>query len=387
MSGSEGSAIQTVTMPKWGLSMKSGKVVAWLVEEGEEITPGMDLADIETEKIAGTLESAQEGVLRRIIARTGTDVPVSGVIAVVAPAGVPEADIDAVVAKAQQDLAAGLVEEQAGPTQASVQAGGRTICYATLGEGDQVIVLVHGYGGDKNSWLFLIEPLAAGPGGEGGRRVYALDLPGHGESSKDVGDGSLDVLAGAVLDALDALGIDAAHLVGHSLGGAVVSTIALRAPSRVRSLTLVAPVGFGTDIDADYLRGFADAGSRRELRPLLARLFADEEQVTRQLIDDVLKYKRLDGVDAALHALVATVLIDGWAGSQQAIDIAGRLAGTDLPVAVVWGSADRIVPVPGTTVGRWLVHLVEGSGHMVHMESPHAVRDVIEEVVGPPAGS
>ncbi|MEV2256334.1 alpha/beta fold hydrolase [Streptomyces sp. NPDC050147] len=72
---------------------------------------------------------------------------------------------------------------------------------------------VHGYGGDNNSWLFVQEPLAAR------HTVYALDLPGHGESGKEVGDGSLASLAAVVTDFLDALGIERAHLVGHSLGG------------------------------------------------------------------------------------------------------------------------------------------------------------------------
>jgi pyruvate dehydrogenase E2 component (dihydrolipoamide acetyltransferase) len=373
--------IQTVTMPKWGLSMKSGKVMAWLVEEGEEISPGMDLADIETDKIAGTLESAQQGVLRRIVAATGTDVPVSGVIAVVAAAEVPDDEIDAVVAKAQEDLAAGIVEEEAGPVQATVEANGRAISYATLGEGEEVVVLVHGYGGDKNSWLFITEPLAAGPDAAGGRAVHALDLPGHGASSKDVGDGSLDLLVATVLGFLDALDIPAAHLGGHSLGGAVVSAVALQAPSRVRSLTLMAPAGFSTGIDADYVRGFAEASSRRELKPMLARLFASEDLVTRQLVDDVLKYKRLDGVDAALRALQGTLLTDGGAGSSQALDLAGRLAELDVPVTVVWGAADRVIPPPGAPPGPWPLRVVDGAGHMVHMESPHAVLEVIEGVI------
>jgi len=58
-------------MPKWGLSMKTGKVIEWFVAEGDTIVKGDDLADIETEKIAGTLESPREGLLRRIVAETG----------------------------------------------------------------------------------------------------------------------------------------------------------------------------------------------------------------------------------------------------------------------------------------------------------------------------
>ena len=91
--------IVAVTMPKWGLSMQLGKITAWVVAEGDEVQVGDDLADIETEKIAGTLEAADAGTLRRIVARVGEDVPVSGTIALIAPAEVSDDDLDAAVAR------------------------------------------------------------------------------------------------------------------------------------------------------------------------------------------------------------------------------------------------------------------------------------------------
>ena len=166
------SRIVPVTMPKWGLSMQLGKITAWAVEEGEDVKAGDDLADIETEKISGTLEAADAGTVRRIIARVGEDVPVSGTIALLAPAGVSDADLDDAVAQARAVIEAGVPEDAAGaPELRTADVAGRKISFAGAGEDGDVILFVHGFGGDRNSWLFLQEPLAAR------FRAYALDLP------------------------------------------------------------------------------------------------------------------------------------------------------------------------------------------------------------------
>ncbi|MBO0894557.1 MAG: acetoin dehydrogenase dihydrolipoyllysine-residue acetyltransferase subunit [Acidimicrobiales bacterium] len=365
--------IKAVTMPKWGLSMTRGKIVEWLVAEGDAVSDGAGLVDVETDKTTGTVEASVEGVLRRIVAGPGREVPVGGTIALVAPAEVPDADLDAAAADAADRLASGEVEAPVGPAVASVEVEGRSIAYASLGDGPDVTVLVHGYGGDKNSWLFVEEPLAQHG------TVHALDLPGHGSSDKDVGDASLELLARSVLGFLDALGIDRAHLVGHSLGGAVVLAAAADAPGRVRSLTLVAPAGFGPDIDAAYFHEFATAKARRPLQALLGRLFFDQKLVTRQLVEDVLRYKRLDGVDAALTALMGTLLD----GDRQAIDAGPLLerASVEVPVVIVWGKEDRLLPPPASAdlEGRARVHLLDGVGHMAHLERPDAVLRAAEE--------
>ena len=367
--------IVPVTMPKWGLSMQLGKITAWVVAEGDDVKVGDDLADIETEKITGTLEAPDAGTIRRIIARVGEDVPVSGTIALIAPPEVTEDELDAAVLQARALIDAGVPEDAAGEAVLqTADVGGRKISYAGAGQDGDVVLLVHGYGGDRNSWLFLQEPLAAR------YRVYALDLPGHGTSAKDVGEGSLSVLADAVTGVLDALGAERAHLVGHSMGGAVALAVAARDPARIASLTLIAPSGFGPEINAGYLRGFADAQTRRELKAVIGQLFDDESLVTRQLVDDLLAYKRLDGVDEALHALADT-LLDGEA---QRGDSAASLAaiGGAAPVTVIWGRADRIIPAAqAEAVAGAVRHLIDGAGHMPHMERPAEVQAAIEETI------
>jgi pyruvate dehydrogenase E2 component (dihydrolipoamide acetyltransferase) len=367
--------IVAVTMPKWGLSMQLGKITGWIAAEGDEVSVGDELADIETEKIAGTLEAADAGTLRRIIARAGEDVPVSSTIALIAPPGVSDDDLDAAAARARAVIDAGVPGDAAdGPAVETATIDGRKISYVGTGQDGDVVLLIHGYGGDRNSWLFLQEPLAAR------HRVYALDLPGHGTSSKDVGDGSVGTLAGAVIGVLDAIGAGRAHLVGHSLGGAVAAAVAAAGPGRISSLTLIAPSGFGPEINAGYLRGFADARTRRELKPVVGQLFADDSLVTRQVVDDLLAYKRLDGVEAALHTLVDTLLD----GDTQRIDAAAAIAaiGGAVPVTVIWGSADQVIPAAqaGSVAGA-VRHVIDGAGHMPHMERPAEVQAAIEETI------
>jgi len=367
--------ILAVTMPKWGLSMQVGKIIGWMVAPGDNVRVGDELADIETDKIAGTLEANSSGTVRRIVARAGEDVPVSGTIALIAPADVSDDDLDALVQDARAVIEAGVSDEATGePAVETADIGGRKINFVGIGEPGDVVLLVHGYGGDRGSWLFLQAPLA------GRHRVYALDLPGHGTSSKDMGDGSIDTLADAVVGVLDAIGAEHAHLVGHSMGAAAAIAATARDPKRISSLTLIAPCGFGSEINVGYLRGFADAQTRRELKPLIGQLFAEEGLVTRQIVDDLLAYKRLDGVDAALHALLGTLLD----GDKQRTDSTASLAaiGGAVPVTVVWGAADRIIPpAQASSVAGAVCHLLDGTGHMPHMERPAEVLAAIEEAI------
>lgn len=376
--------ILRITMPKWGLSMESGKVTDWFVAEGDEVSTGQELCEIDTDKIAGALECAGDGVVRALVVPTGVDVPVGGTIALVADADVPQEAVDAALTRAREQLESGETADDSGPRLATVEVGGRTIAYSVLEPADGAaaqavpVVLVHGYGGDKNSWLFVQEPLAAD------RTVYALDLPGHGESSKDVGDGSAGALADTVVAFLDAVGVSRAHLVGHSLGGAVALLVAGRAADRVASLTLLAPAGVGGDINAGYLRGFASAGTRRDLKPHLLHLFADGALVQRQMIDDLLAYKRKDGVAAALTGL-AEQLLDGQDVRSEVMEqVAAARRAYPGPTVVVWGEADAVVPVGNADRldDAVVVRRLAGVGHMSHMERPSDVVAAVQQAAG-----
>ena len=155
--------IVPVTMPKWGLSMQLGKIAAWVVAEGDEVKVGDDLADIETEKITGTLEAPNARTVRRIVARTSEDVPVSGTIALIAPPEVTEDELDAAVLAARAVIDAGVPEDAAGEAVLqTADVSGRKISYAGAGQDGDVILLVEGARRPE---------LLAAPAGAAGRAV------------------------------------------------------------------------------------------------------------------------------------------------------------------------------------------------------------------------
>ena len=90
----------------------------------------------------------------------------------------------------------------------------------------------------------------------------------------------------------------------------------------LRSLALLASAGLGAEVDAGYIEGFVRAANRNALKPHAAKLFADASRVTRRLIDDLLKYKRLEGVEASLRLLSERL----FSGGRQATVLREELA-------------------------------------------------------------
>ena len=362
-------SIIPIVMPKWGLSMREGTVNEWLVETGSEIVPGMPILNVETDKIANGVEATDGGVLRRQVAQEGDVLPVRGLLGVLAPASVSEAEIDAFIADwVVPDASSEEDEETAADT--FVEVNGLRLRYVRKGSGEPVLLFIHGFGGDLDNWLFNLDAFPDAT-------VVALDLPGHGQSEIRLTGSTLPALAEVVAAFMTALQLPAAHLIGHSLGGAIAARLALDAPQRVRSLTLIGSAGFGPEINDSYTRGFITAQSRRELKPVVELLFADSSLVSRQLLDDLLKYKRLDGAAECLSELHDSLFRDGV---QQALP--GRsLSGTSPPLLLIWGAEDAIIPAShaqfapaGSRVER-----IAGAGHMPQMEQASQVNRLLQQ--------
>ena len=358
-------------MPKWGMEGDAGKVNTWLVAEGSPVDTGVEVVEVETEKIAGVVETSASGILIRQVAKVGDVVPVGGLLAVVCDQEVTVEEVDSFVAgfvvESETDDEGGDGSES-GVLESSLGL----LRYRRMGEGATPMVLVHGFGGDLDVWLFNQAPLAEA------RAVYAVELPGHGQSSKTVGDGTVETLAQALSSALSGLELDELHLVGHSLGGALALQLASDKPDQVASLTLIASAGLGADINGEYLTGFLAATRRKEMKPVLGRLFADEKLVSRRMVEDVLRNKRLDGVDTALGTIAQSVFPQGRQMTTGLV-----IEDVDVPVLVIWGAADAIIPVghAQAIAPSVRVEILDHAGHMVHMESAAAVNALIDQFV------
>ncbi|PVB61546.1 alpha/beta fold hydrolase [Labrenzia sp. 011] len=231
------------------------------------------------------------------------------------------------------------------------------------------VILLHGFGGDRQTWLNIQTGLAPH------KRSIAFDLPGHGEALDWPRIGNAGVAAKAVAQSLEALGLTRVHLVGHSMGGAVAALVALRAPEIAASLTLLAPGGFGPEINHRLLRRYAAATDPAEMETLLEQFFGWEFKLPKFLARTAAESRARPGAAVTLQA-VADEIIDG---DVQKTLPRGELAALPLPIKVIWGTQDRVLPtrqahkLPGIVA----THIFERVGHMVHLEIPREVTRLI----------
>ncbi len=362
-----------IRMPKWGLSMQEGAIVGWLKREGESVAEGEELVEVETSKITNVYESPASGVLRAIAVPEGETVPVGSLIAVLADADADAAEIAAFVEA--QKAAPPVVEEDAGALALStVEADGRSIRVGRAGEGEATpVVLIHGFSGDLENWLFTIPALAAD------RPVIALDLPGHGGSDKDVGDGSRGRAWRKPSGPRSmTLGVTRAHLVGHSLGrrgggearGGSARLAREPHPDRAR-----AHAGRGAEPRLPGRHG------RRRARP---RAEAADGDAVRRSGGGVRRHGR---GHAPLQAHRRRARSSGryprphGRGRRRQ----GRAGGARAlgPVLVIASKTDQIVGAPDEAALPANVRVVwiEGAGHMPHLEKAAEVDGLLQEQV------
>jgi len=228
------------------------------------------------------------------------------------------------------------------------------------------ILLLHGFGSDRSSWLANQQELAVAG------RVYALDLPGHGETPP-VGAGRLSDLAAAVERALEGSGIGQVDVVAHSLGGAVAILLAATRPDRIRSLALIAPPGLCGEVDAAFLAQFPQADSFEEIDALLKRLVSRPRLINRFMVARVRAQLQKPGAREALAAIARDL---GRIGAVLEPSIQA-VADSALPRLTIWGELDAIVALDRDRLaafgGETLV--LADAAHLPHVESARAVNE------------
>ena len=211
-------------------------------------------------------------------------------------------------------------------------------------------------------------------------RVIAIDLPGHGGSDKRVGDGAAATLARDIAALLAEVAPGPLHLVSHSFGTMVARHVAIARAADVASFIAIAPADMGA-VNRAYIDRFIGAKRRSDMAAAVAMLFANPALATPDLAENLLRYKRLDGVAEALRA-IDTANFTGEAPDPAALALWQRLA---LRGLVIWGQEDAIVSVHSTNgMPPETTRLtLPGAGHMPQLERADEVnRAILAHIAG-----
>jgi pimeloyl-ACP methyl ester carboxylesterase len=257
------------------------------------------------------------------------------------------------------------------------------------GSGDPLL-LVHGLGTDSSAWD-RVTPLLAQR-----FRVIAVDLPGYSLGSNVATVPSGDELAAGLDALLDRLAIESAVVVGHSFGGAVALLTAHYFPTRVAGLALIAPGGFGVELNpvvpfmgtrtgAAMLRALYRPRASRAIERIARRVESTGSAEGKVRISELMEtYDRLR-TDQARDQFRTSVR-ESMALSAN-IDRTQVAINSSIPVLVLWGREDRVLPSwqakNVTTMLPWSrVLMLEGCGHTPHRSDPETVAHEIAEFAG-----
>lgn len=266
---------------------------------------------------------------------------------------------------------------------------GHRRAYVKVGHGP-VLLLLHGLGCDHTTWSGVIDTLA------GTHTVIAPDLLGHGRSAKPRADYSVGGYANGVRDLLTVLGIDKVSVVGHSFGGGVAMQFAYQFPERTERMLLVCSGGLGPEV-TPAIRAITTPGFHQLMAVLtlpgirhvgmagMRTLARTPLRATRDLdeVADIFDSFRDPHSRAAIRHVVRAVV--DWRG--QIISMADRAYLTDaMPMAVVWGAEDQVIPVRHAAHAAALapsaqVEIIPDAGHFPHKDHPERFAQIVLDFV------
>jgi len=273
------------------------------------------------------------------------------------------------------DFAVKSLRGKGGTVQKSVNVGDFTWPYLEGGNpAGKPLVLVHGFGGDKDNWSFYAPHIKQD------YRLIFPDLPGFGENDRSLTpDHSVKAQTERLVQFLDALGIEKCHLGGNSMGGGIALRFALEHPKRLLSLTLFNNLGvIGTE-ESD-LQKMVETGANAN--PLVPRTLAD----VNALLGFVAfkprwipaQFKRLMLADIAPHQALLDKIFNQILEEALNQPFNDRLGEITVPTQIIWGRHDQLIHVSCATVqhagiaGSELV-IFEDIGHVPMIEKPAEV--------------
>ena len=361
-------------MPKWGLAMKEGSITSWLKNEGEEIKKGEVFVEIETEKVVNEYESPHQGILLKKVINENEKVSVGSLIGVLGEENISDEEINNFIENFKSNFIDLESNEELIELENIILIDNLPINYLNISnDKKENILFIHGFGGDLNNWMFNQEELS------NTYNTYAIDLPGHGKSYKNIQNGDLNYFSDVIEKFCKEKNLDNLHIVGHSLGGGIAINLAGRNHNFIKSLTLISPIGLGEEMDS-YVENFIKADSRKELKPELEKLYNDTNLITRDLINEVLKFKRLDGVSLSLKKIMKDCLFEN---NKQKSNLKEILENLENPVSIIWGDQDNIIPAIHlkNLSPKITCNILKNSGHMSHIEKSKEVNDIIKNMI------
>jgi pimeloyl-ACP methyl ester carboxylesterase len=258
-----------------------------------------------------------------------------------------------------------------------IEINGVDVHYKKFGEGETTFILLHGFGASLFSWREVTAPLAKFG------TVIAYDRPAFGLTERPMeweGENpySQNAQVELVIGLMDALGIKQAVLVGNSAGGTVSMLTYLKYPERVTSLILVDPAVYAGGGAPAWIRPLLGTPQMRRLGPLFARqiqtrgpeiietAWHDPSKLTPDIVAGYQKPLQIENWDKALWELTISSRESG---------LAERLTEFNLPVLVITGDDDRIVPTEqsirlGGEIPNAGLVVIPQCGHVPHEECP-----------------
>lgn len=267
-----------------------------------------------------------------------------------------------------------------------IEVNGVNVHYKTYGEGEPTFILLHGFGASQFSWREVVEPLA-----EYGT-VIAYDRPAFGLTERPMeweGESpySQDSQVELVIGLMDALGIEKATLVGNSAGGTVSMLTALKYPERVTSLILVDPAVYAGGGAPAWIRPLLGTPQFNHIGPLFARqleaqgteflktAWHDPSKITPEIFEGYQQPLQVENWDKALWELTVSSRESG---------LAERVSEFDLPILVITGDDDRIVPTEQSLrlaeeLSNAELAVIPQCGHVPHEECPTVFMQAVTE--------